>query len=85
MNIVPSTKVGRSLPKTIMVVCEKLCFVRSVSPNLPKMGQNFYHGMLMPLQDSMQSFMNFRRVSDLLEFKIQASQCFAGNRQCPGV
>ena len=65
--------------------CEKLWFVRSIYPNLPKMGQNFYHGMLMPLHDSMPSFMNFRRVLDLLEFKNQASQCFAGNKRCPGV
>ena len=40
------------------------------------MGQNVYHGMLMPLHDSMPSFMNFRRGLDLLEFKNQASQCF---------
>ena len=65
--------------------CEKLWFVRSISPNLSKMGQNFYHGMLMPLHDSIQSFMNFRRVSGLLQFKYQASQCFAGNQRCPGV
>ena len=65
--------------------CEKLWFVRSIYPNLPQMGQKFYHGMLMPLHDSMPSFMNFRRVLDLLEFKNQASQCFAGNEQCPGV
>ena len=39
------------------------------------MGQKFYHGMLMPLHDSMPSFMNFRRVLDLLEFKKQVSQC----------
>ena len=65
--------------------CEKLRFVRSIYPNLPQMGQNFYHGMLMPLNDSMPSFMNFRRVLDLLEFKNQASQCFAGNQRCPGV
>ena len=45
----------------------------------------FYHCMLMPLHDSMPSFMNFRRVLDLLEFKNQASQRFAGNQQCPGV
>ena len=38
-----------------------------------------------PFHDSMPSFMNFRRVLDLLEFKNQASQCFAGNQQCPGV
>ena len=79
MDIVSSPKVGRSLPKTIMLV------VRSIYPNLPQMGQNLYHGMLMPLHDSMPSFMNFRRVLDLLEFKNQASQCFASNQRCPGV
>ena len=65
--------------------CEKLRFVRSMYPNLPQMGQNLYHDMLMPLHESMPSFMNSRRVLDLLEFKNQASQCFAGNQQCPGV
>ena len=65
--------------------CEKLRFVRSIYPNLPQTGQIFYHGMLMPLHDSMPSFMNFRWVLDLLEFKNQASQCFAGNQRCPGV
>ena len=65
--------------------CEKLRFVRSIYPNLPQMGQNLYHGMLMPLHDSMPSFMNFRRFLDLLEFKNQASQCFASNQRCPGV
>ena len=52
--------------------CEKLRFVRSIYPNLPQMGQNLYHGMLIPLHDSMPSFMNFRRVLALLEFKNQA-------------
>ena len=65
--------------------CEKLWFVRSIYPNLPQMGQKIYHGMLMPLHDSMPSFMNFRQVLDLLEFKNQASQCFVGNQRCPGV
>ena len=65
--------------------CEKLWFVRSICPNLPQMGQKIYHGMLMPLHDSRPSFMNFRRVLELLEFKNQASQCFAGNQRCPGV
>ena len=37
--------------------CEKLWFVRSINPNLPQMGQFFYHGMFMPLHDSMLSFM----------------------------
>ena len=65
--------------------CEKLRFVRSIYPNLAQMGQNLYHGMLMPIHDSMPSFMNFRRVLDLLEFKNQASQCFAGNQRSRGV
>ena len=65
--------------------CEKLWFVRSICPNLPQTGQNFYHDMLMLLPDSMPSFMNFKRVLDLLEFKNQASQRFAGNQQCPRV
>ena len=39
------------------------------------MGQKIYHGMLMPLHDSKPSFMNFRRVLDLIEFKNQVSQC----------
>jgi len=31
--------------------------------------------MLVPLHDSIPSFMNFRRVLDLLEFQNQVSQC----------
>ena len=65
--------------------CEKLRFVRSIYPNLPQMGQKIYHGILMPLHDSLPSFMNFRWVLDLLEFKNQVSQWFAGNQQWPGV
>ena len=64
---------------------EKLRFLRNIYPNLPQMGQNLYHDMVMRLHDSMPSFMNFRRVLDLLEFKNQASQCFAGNQRCLGV
>ena len=59
--------------------------VRSIYPNLPQMGQNFHHDMFMPLHDSMSSFMNFKWVLDLLEFKNQTSQCFAGNQRCPSV
>ena len=47
-----------------------------MSKRTPK---NLYHNMLIPHHDSMPSFMNFRRVLDLLEFKNQVSQCFAGN------
>ena len=55
--------------------CEKLSFERRLYPNLPQMGQKIYHGVLMPLHDSMPNFMSFRRVLDLLEFKNQVSQC----------
>ena len=65
--------------------CAKLQFVRSIYPNLPQMGKNLYHGMLMPPHDSTPSFINFRIVLYLLEFRNQASQCFAGNQRCPGV
>ena len=65
--------------------CEKLRFLRSIYPNLPQMGENLYHDMLVPLHDSMPSFMNFRRVLDLLEFKNLASQCSAGNHWYHGV
>ena len=51
--------------------CEKLRFVRSIYQNLPQMGQDFYHGMLMLLHDSIRSFMNFRRGLHLLEFKTR--------------
>ena len=84
MDIVSSPKVGRSLSKH-RACCEKLWFVISLYLNLPQMGQIFYHVMLMPLHDSMPRFMNFRRVLDLLEFKIHASQRFADNQWCPGV
>ena len=85
MVIVSSPKVGRFPTENHHACCEKLRFVRSIYTNMPQMGQNLYHGMLMPLHDSMPSFMNFRRVLDILESKNQASQCLAGNQQCPGV
>ena len=65
--------------------CEKLWFVRRLCPNLPEMGQHLDYDMLMPLHDTMPCFVTFRRVLDLLEFKNQVSQRFAGNQQCPGV
>ena len=54
--------------------CEKLRVVSRIYPNLPQMGQKFYHGMPMPLHDIMPSFMNFRRVLDLLELQMQVPQ-----------
>ena len=59
--------------------CEK--HIRKPAPN----GTKIYHDMLMPLHDSMPSFMNFRRVLDVLEFKNKVSQRFAGNQRCAGV
>ena len=73
----PVPKGGMFPIGTIMLV------VRSLYPNLPQMGQNFHHGM--SLHDSMPSFMNFRQVLDLQEFKNQVSQSFASNQHCPGV
>ena len=65
---------GGTFPnKNCRACCEKLRFVRRIYPNLPQMRQNFYHGMLMLLHDSMPSFLNFRRVLDLLEFKTGIS------------
>ena len=63
--------------------CEKLWFVRSLYLNLPQMGQNFHHGMLMPLHDSMPSFMNFRRVLDLLECKKPGISMFCQQSTVP--
>ena len=80
-----SPKVGRSLPKTIMLVVRSSGLWEASTQTCPKWDKKIYHGMLMPLHDSMPSFMNFRRVLDLLEIKNQASQCFAGNQRCPGV
>ena len=85
MDIVSSPKVGRSLPKTIMLVVRSSGLWEAYTRTCPKWDKKIYHGMLMPLHDSMPSFMNFRRLLDLQEFKNKASQCFAGNQGCPGV
>ena len=71
MDVVSSTMVGLSVPKTIMLVVRSSGLWEAYTPNLPQMGQKFYHGMLMPLHDSMPSFMNFGRLLDLLELQKQ--------------
>ena len=38
------------------------------------MGQSLYRGMLMPLHDSMPSFMNFGHILGLLELQKQVPQ-----------
>ena len=79
MDIVFVPKGGTFPTENHHACCEKHI------PNLPQMGQNLYHDMLMPFHDSMRSFINFRRVFDLLEFKNHVSQRFVGNQQCPCV
>ena len=63
----------------------KLRFAKSLHQSLSQFGQKYYRSMLVPCHNTMPSFMIFRRVLDLLEFKNQASECFAGNQRCPGV
>ena len=46
----------------------------SSAPSL-KMNMKNNKACRVPFHDSMPSFMNFRRVLDLLEFKNQVSQC----------
>ena len=77
---------GGTFPtETIMLVVRSSVFEKHIPKPAPNGTKKNYHDMLMPLHDSMPSFMNFTRVFDLLEFKNQVSQCFAGNQQCPGV
>ena len=61
--------------ETIRLVVRTSGLWEAYTPNLPQMGQNIYHGMLIPLHDSMLSFMNFGRVLDLLELKNHVFQC----------
>ena len=84
MDIVSSTTVDVPYRKPSCLlweaqVCEK--HIPKPAPN----GTNFLPRHVDAAPCSMPSFMNFRRVLDLLEFKNQASQCFAGNQRCPGV
>ena len=81
----PVPKGGTFPNETIMLVVRSSGLWEAYTQTCPQMGENFYHDMLMPLHDTMPSFMNFRRVLDLLEFKNQASKCFVGNQRCSGV
>ena len=66
-------------------VCEKLRFVRSICPNLPKWDKICTTTCWCRSMIACQVSWNFRRVFDLLEFKNEATQCFAGNQRCNGV
>ena len=70
--------------KPSCLLWEALVYEKHIPKPAPNEKKN-YHVMLMPLHDSMPSFMNFRRVLDLLEFKNEASQHFAGNQRCPSI
>ena len=74
----------RSLPKPSGLLWEALVCEKHIPKPAPN-GTFVYHDMLMPLHDSMPSFMNFRRVLVLPEFKNQVSQRFAANQHCPRV
>ena len=56
----------------------------SIAPSL-KIDTKNTTACRVPFHYSMPSFMNFRRVLDLPEFKNKVSQHFVGNQQCPTV
>ena len=72
--IVWSPKVARTLLKPSGLLWEPLVCEKLIPKPVPN-GTKIYHGILMSLHDSMPSFMNFKRVLDLLEFKNQVSHC----------
>ena len=74
MGIVSAPKVGRSLLKPSCLLWEALVCEKHIPKPAPNRQKN-YQDMLMPLHDSMPSFMNFIWVLDLLEFKNKESQC----------
>ena len=80
----PVPKGGTFPIKTIMLVVRSSGLWEAYTQTCPKW-DNYLPRHFMPLHHTMPSFMNSRRVLDLLEFKNQASQHFAGNQQCPGV
>jgi hypothetical protein len=67
--VISSTKVTHVPYRNHEASCEKL--IPKPAPN----GTKIYHTMLVPFHDSMPSFMNFRQVLDLREFKNKDSQC----------
>ena len=54
----------------------KLRFARSLHQSLSQFGQKYYRNMLVPCHDTMPSFMIFRHILELQEFKNQVSQSF---------
>ena len=68
-------KCGTFPTETITLVVRSPGLWEAYTQTCPKWDEKIYRGMLMLLHDSMPSFMNFRRVLDLIEFKNQVSQC----------
>ena len=62
---------GETFPSETITLVRSSGLSEAYTQTCPQMGHNFYHGMLMPLHDSMPSFMNFRRILDLLELQKQ--------------
>ena len=63
---------GGAFPtETIMLVVRSSGLWEAYTQTCPKWDKTIYHDMLIQLHDSLPSFMNFRRVLDLLEFKTR--------------
>ena len=78
-------KGGTFRTETIRLVVRSYGFWEAYTQTCPKWDKKFTTTCQVPLHDTIPCFMNFRWVLDLLEFKNQVSQRFAGNQQCPGV
>ena len=72
--VVSSPKVACSLPKTSCLLSEALVCEKLIPKPAPNGTKNLPRHV-DAAHDSMPSFMNFRRVLDLLEFKNHVSQC----------
>ena len=78
-------KGGPFATETIMLVVRSSGLWEAYTQTCPKWDKIFTMACRVPLHNTMTSFMNFIWVLDLLEFKNQASQRFAGNQWCHGV
>ena len=81
MDIVSSPKVGRSLPKTIMLVVRSFSLWEAYTQTC----RNWDKICTTACWCRSMIACQVSWILDLLEFKNQASQCFVGNQWCPGV
>ena len=66
---------GGTFPTEIIRLVVRSSGLWEAYPQTCPKWEKHYHGMLMPLRDSMPGFMNFGRALDLLELKKKVSQC----------